>query len=82
MCRLKLIELPNNMRKLVTYLLIFLMMVLSPLKSGRSVGSSDQHLIMMLFTSSYEDSSTFGRKGASNIPGPSLTSLIISAIDT
>uniref|UniRef100_A0A2M4DI27 Putative secreted protein n=1 Tax=Anopheles darlingi TaxID=43151 RepID=A0A2M4DI27_ANODA len=62
-------------------LLIFLMIVLSAPKSGRSVGSSDQHFIIMLLTSSYDDSSTLGRKGTPSRPGPSLTSLIISLGD-
>lgn len=35
-----------------TYLLIFRMIVFSRLKSGRSSGSSAQHLTMMLLTSS------------------------------
>ena len=50
--------------KIETYLLSFLMATLRAEKSGRSKGSSDQHLVIILMiSSSAQFSSTIGRKG-------------------
>lgn len=64
--------------KCVTHLFTFLNVVFKILKSGRSMGHSCQHFVIILLKSSKVYALLDGRNGVPNCTGPLLTNSIIS----